>query len=89
MHTLIGEDLYELGKEKWKQRDVVGMREEACLRLRKKGRVRSCIINGISDAKSKASKAVIRADIDSKLLSQKWVCTHANNLNFVQRCFWD
>ena len=83
MHALIGEDLYELGKEKWKQRDIVGMREEACLRLRKKGRVRSCIINGISDAKSKASEAVIRADIDSKLSSQKWVRTHANNLDLV------
>ena len=49
MHDLIGDDLWTLGREKWEERDILRLRDEAKRLLVKKARVRRCIINGVAE----------------------------------------
>ena len=71
MHDLIGRDLWQLGKEQWAKKDILGLRDMAAELHLKKSRVRRCIITMIDESKKSAGSTVVREDKDGLLSSQR------------------
>ena len=79
MHELIGQDLWQLGKDKFSKRDVVALRSEADRHRQNKSDMRACIISSIQSTMN-GSDIEIREDIEYMPSWQRHVRLHDSNL---------
>ena len=79
MHPLIEKDLWNFGKEKFLEKDMLAIREEARDRRALKSSVRSCIIRDAREREN-TKEVNVPSDIDYMSSLQKKVRSVPNNL---------
>lgn len=80
-HTSISDDPWSSGFEQLSEKDVVYDRGEVVRRMRKKIRIRKCILCGIGEMLSKDSVVDVGSELGLFNPCQKYTRSRPNNLN--------
>ena len=83
MHEYMLKDPWAIGREKLDKMDVVFTREERARRLKKKSRIRECILNGIKDLVENQLAIVVPPELEVTNHCQQYTRGRRNNLNLV------
>ena len=80
MHAMIGNNLWEIGREEFKKKDVLAVWVEALWRRKRKWLVRNCILHGITEDKVLGA-VEFHEDLEYMPSWQSYVRDNVNNLN--------
>ena len=80
MHEYMLEDPWNIVFEKLKTMNVLFTRAEKARRLKKKSRIRKCILNGIQDMVEKASTISVGQELNITNHCQQYTRSQRNNL---------